>query len=343
MNVRIAETRDDPGIDRFVDASGTSSVYHYSRWKRVVEESFGHRWYCLVCEDGSGRIAGTLPMVHLDSLLFGNFLVSMPYFNYGGVCADDPAARALLIDGAVRTARDVGAGHVELRQEYPLGNGFPVKTGKVSMRLPIPESEAELWGSLPSKLRSQVRRPQKEGMTVRIAGLEELDNFHRIFSINMRDLGTPVYPKRFFRKILEQFPENSRICTVMAGQTAVASGFLIGFKGNLEIPWASSIREYNRLGPNMLLYWSCLEFACRSGFRVFDFGRSTVDGGTYRFKEQWGASPHPLYWHYWVREGRPVPDMTPGNPKYRLAIDIWKKLPLPVTQFLGPRIVKNLP
>jgi FemAB-related protein (PEP-CTERM system-associated) len=343
MNVRLAEAKDGPLIDRFVDESGASSVYHYSRWQRVVEESFGHKWYCLVCEEEPGRVVGTLPMVHMDSFLFGNFLVSMPYFNYGGVCADDPAVRSLLVEGAVRKAEELRAGHVEFRQEIPLSNGFPVKTAKVSMRLALPGSGKDLWESLPSKLKSQVRRPQKEGMTVRVGGLEELEHFHRIFSVNMRDLGTPVYPVRFFRHILEQFPRNSWICTVMAGEIAVASGFLIGFKGNLEIPWASSIRKYNRLGPNMLLYWSCLEFACERGFRVFDFGRSSVDGGTYRFKEQWGASPHPLYWHYWTREGTPVPDMTPGNPKYQLAIHVWKKLPLPVTRFLGPLIVRNLP
>ena len=232
---------------------------------------------------------------------------------------------------------------MEFRQELPLGNGFPVKTSKVSMRLEIPKSEKDLWASFPSKLRSQIRKPQKEGMTVRIARHEELENFYRIFSINMRDLGTPVYPKHFFRNILDHFPDNSWICTVSTGTIPVASGFLVGFKGNLEIPWASSIRGYNRLGPNMLLYWSCLEFACNRGFRIFDFGRSTVGESTYRFKEQWGAVSHTMYWHYWMTNEGPIPEINPQNRKYRFAIGMWKKLPVPVTRLFGPRIVRNIP
>jgi serine/alanine adding enzyme len=343
MEVRIADPKDIIDIDRFVNTNGLSSIYHDYRWITVIEKSFGHKCFYLVTADSNGRIAGALPLVHLNSLFFGNFLVSMPYFNYGGVCAESLPARDLLIDEAIRTAKGLGASHMEFRQELPLENGFPVKTSKVSMRLALPTSEKDLWTSFPSKLRSQIRKPQKEGMTVRIARHEELENFYRIFSINMRDLGTPVYPKHFFRNILDHFPENSWICTVSTGRTPVASGFLLGFKGNLEIPWASSIREYNRLGPNMLLYWSCLEFACNRGFRVFDFGRSTAGESTYRFKEQWGAVPHPMYWHYWMTNEGPMPEINPRNRKYRFAIGMWKKLPVPVTRLFGPSIVRNIP
>ena len=343
MKARIAEQKDVLDIDRFVKNNCMSSLYHDYRWITVIEKSFGHKCFYLVSEDSNGHINGTLPLVHLTSLFFGNFLVSMPYFNYGGVCADNYPARNLLIDEAIRTAKRLGASHIEFRQELPLGNGFPVKTLKVSMRLELPESGEDLWTSFPSKLRSQIRRPQKEGMTVRIARHEELDNFYRIFSINMRDLGTPVYPKYFFGNILDHFHESSWICTVSAGTTPVASGFLLGFKEKLEIPWASSIRAYNRLGPNMLLYWSCLEFACNRVFRVFDFGRSTVGENTHRFKEQWGAVQHPMFWHYWMSKEGPMPEINPRNPKYRFAIGMWKKLPVPITRVFGPRIVRNLP
>jgi len=123
----------------------------------------------------------------------------------------------------------------------------------------------------------------------------------------------------------------------------LASGFLLGFKEKLEIPWASSIRKYNRLGPNMLLYWSCLEFGCDRGFRVFDFGRSTVAESTYRFKEQWGAVPYPMHWQYWLERDVPLPEINPRNPKYRFAIGMWKKLPVSLTRLLGPHLVRNLP
>ena len=343
MNARIAGPGDIPGIDSFLRGSDAASAYHDYRWIGVVEKSFGHGCYYLVCHDPDGTAAGTLPLVHMKSRMFGNFLVSMPYFNYGGVCADQPAVRDILIGEAVRTARELGASHIEFRQELPLDNGFPVKTRKVSMRLPLPGSGADLWKSFPSKLRSQIRKPQKEGMTVRISRHEELENFYRIFSINMRDLGTPVYPKRFFRTILDQFPENSWICTVFNGKTPVASGFLVGYKEKLEIPWASAIRRYNRLGPNMLLYWSCLEFACDKGFRVFDFGRSTAGESTYRFKEQWGAAPCTMHWHYWLAEEGALPEINPDNPRYRFAIQLWKRIPVPLTRLIGPRIVRNIP
>jgi serine/alanine adding enzyme len=343
LRVRIAGPDSQDRIDRYVEAREETSIYHRWGTGSVVERSFGHRYRCLFCERDDGTVAGILPLVHMKSRLFGNLLVSMPFFNYGGVCADDAAGRDLLIAETVRLAEGLGAGHLELRQEKPLGNGFPVKTDKVSMRLPLPGSPEDLWKSLPSKLRSQIRKPQKEGMTARIGRHEEIDGFYEVFSINMTALGTPVYPKRFFRAMLDEFPENTWICSVYAGHKPVASGFLVGFKDRLEIPWASSLRQYNRLSPNMLLYWDCLSFGCGRGYAVFDFGRSTAGGGTYRFKEQWGAAEVPLFWHYWVRGGGSVPDLSPGNPKYKLAIEIWKRLPVSFNRIVGPRIVRSIP
>jgi FemAB-related protein (PEP-CTERM system-associated) len=159
----------------------------------------------------------------------------------------------------------------------------------------------------------------------------------------MRDLGTPVYPKRFFRAILDRFPDCTWIVTIYGQGGPMASGFLASFKDRVEIPWGASLHKFNALSPNMLLYWSCLEFACSQGFRVFDFGRSTVGEGTYRFKEQWGAEPSPMNWHYWMADAGTLPEINPRNPKYRLAIAMWKKLPVPLTKLLGPSIVRNIP
>jgi FemAB-related protein (PEP-CTERM system-associated) len=267
----------------------------------------------------------------------------MPYFNYGGVCADDEEGRDLLIAEAVRIAGHLGARYIEFRQEKPLNNGFPKKTSKVSMRLALPSSTDDLWNSFPSKLRSQIRRPQKLGMNVRIGREDELNSFYQVFSVCMRDLGTPVYPKHFFRTVLERWPDSTWICSVYRGKDPMASGFLAAFKDKMEIPWAASLRRYNSLSPNMLLYWSCLEFSCSQGFRVFDFGRSTAGESTYKFKEQWGAIPYSMYWHYWMPDGGALPEVNPRNPKYRLAIEMWKRLPLPLTRLLGPRIVRNIP
>jgi len=343
MRVRVAELKDVFGIDQFINNNDTSSSYLDYRWISVIEKSFGHKCYYLVCEEPDGLIAGTLPLVHMKSVMFGNFLVSMPYFNYGGVCADGEESRNLLLAEAVRIARQSCVSHIEFRQEELLDNGFPVKTSKVSMRLALPSSPDDLWKSFPSKLRSQVRKPQKSGMKIRIGREDELDSFYHVFSVCMRDLGTPVYPEFFFRNILERFPESTWICSVYLDNVPMASGFLVAFKDRLEIPWGASLRRYNPLSPNMLLYWSCLEFACERGFRVFDFGRSTAGESTYRFKEQWGAAPYPMFWHYWIANDGTIPEINPHNPKYRFAIGMWKKLPVPLTLLLGPRIVRNIP
>jgi len=343
MTIKFANTDDYVELDKYINCSRASNLYHDYRWGNIVGKCFGHRYHVLISEDNNGIMNGVLPLVHIKSSSFGNFIVSMPYFNYGGVCADDDFIRDQLIADAVRIGKELKVHHIEFRQENSFHNGFPEKTSKVSMRLSLPGSFDDLWNSFPSKLRSQIKVPQKAGMISRIGRTEELDGFYEVFSKNMRDLGTPVYPKLFFRNILDQFPESARICSVYMADTPVASGFLIGYKERIEIPWASSIRAHNRLSPNMLLYWSCLKFACEKGFKTFDFGRSTKEESTYKFKEQWGATPSPMVWSYWVRNEGKMPDLTPRNRKYRLAIGIWKKLPVPVTRMLGPRIIRNIP
>lgn len=344
MRVHLYSDKDQERWDDYVKRSDISSCYHQIGWKDVIERSFGHKTHYLLSEDRQENVKGILPLVHLKSLLFGNFLVSLPYFNYGGICADNMEVYTRLMEEAIRIAGREKAGHMELRDTRLLESALQVKTSKVSMQLEIPLTFDELWRSFPAKLRSQIRRPQKEGMYARIGREEELEGFYEIFSINMRDLGTPVYPRVFFKSILEAFPDSSRICTVYTrkGQP-VASGFVVGFKERLEIPWASSLRDYNQYSPNMLLYWSLLKFACENGCKVFDFGRSTRDQGTYKFKEQWGAKPVQLYWYYWMRNSSPLPDLNPENPKYRTAINIWKRLPVGLTRLIGPFIVKNLP
>src|SRR5215831_5101243 len=224
-------------------------------------------------QDQQGDVRGVLPLVLLDSRLFGRFLVSMPFFNYGGVDAREENVRALLLEAASQEARTRGATHVELRQSQPLPIGWHCKERKVSMHLSLPNDFQSLMKAFPSKLRSQIRRPQKEGMTARAGGIELLDEFYGVFSRNMRDLGTPVYSKTFFRKILETLGKETAICVVSWKGAVVAAGFVYAFRDMMEIPWASSDHRFDRLAPNMLLYGSALEYACQLGCKVFDFGR----------------------------------------------------------------------
>lgn len=350
MPVRVSRLgRDDETErarwDRYVESSPGGSLYHLTRWQRVIEDVFGHETFYWQANDAEGRLLGVLPLVRLKSLLFGDYQVSMPYFNYGGAIGVAPEVEEALMRRAAEAARGLGCRHLEFRDEHVRSGGWPVREDKVVMERELPSDPEVLWKDLGGKLRAQVRRPYKEdGETeIRIGGSDLLDPFYSVFARNMRDLGTPVYPRRFFAAILESFPELSRIVVVRHQRQAVAAAFLVEHKQRMEIPWASSLREFNRSGVNMLLYWEVLKLAIERGNRVFDFGRSTVGGGTYRFKQQWGAKPRPLHWHYWLRDGGEPPRLNPDNPKYRLAIRAWQRLPLPVTTWLGPKIVRNLP
>ena len=328
--------------DQYVLKSSTASLYHLSGWKRVVEKTFGHSTFYLYALQNT-HIVGILPLVYLKSVLFGKMFVSLPYFNYGGIVAESEEIQRQLLNEAITLAQREKADHIELRHTENFDLGLPAKSSKVLMLLELPETSEELWTRFKSKLRSQIRRPEKEGFTVKFGHLDELENFYQLFAYKMRDHGTPVYTKRLFEHILTEFPENARICTVYDDKTPISTGFIIGFKTLLQIPWAASLRSYDRFGTNMWLYWNILKFGCEQGYKYFDFGRSTLDEGTYKFKKQWGSQPVQCYWHYWLAKGDDLPEVNPHNPKYQLAIRIWQKLPVSVTKLLGPPIVKFIP
>ena len=336
----IDDFKDD--WNRYVEANPAASIYHRAEWKALIRKAFGHQSYYFAARNTGGEIVGILPLTRLRSRLFGDFMVSMPYFNYGGAIAEHPQIEQQLMQAAAEHAADLGVSHIEYRDDIPR-DGLPAQTGKVNMVLPLPGSHEILWQSFTPKLRAQIRRPQREKVRVLQGGEEYLQDFYTVFTRNMRDLGTPVYAKSFFQHILNSFPDACRLVIIRLENKPVAAGFLIGHRDTLEIPWASTIRDVNPLSMNMLLYWEVLKYAIDNRFRLFDFGRSSKDAGTYRFKQQWGAQPRQLYWHYWLQQGTTLPALNPANPKYTLAIKIWRKMPLSMTTRLGPLIVKNLP
>ena len=342
IQIRLIQEDDYAAWDAYVASAPATALYHLTGWKRVVEQAFGHATFYLAAARAD-RIVGALPLVFLKSPMFGRFFVSLPFFNYGGVLADDPAVRARLIDEAIALAKRERASHIEFRHLENYDLGLPVKTSKVLMILDLPETADALWNSFKSKLRSQIKRPEKEGFTVTFGQMDKLSQFYEVFAVKMRDLGTPVYSQRFFEQILAAFPKQTHICVVSAQERPIAVGFLAGCKEMLQIPWAATLPEFDRFSPNMMLYWHILKFACEQGYTRFDFGRSTPDEGTYRFKEQWGSKPMPCYWHYWLAKGDALPELNPHNPKYEMAIKLWRRLPLPVTKLIGPHLVKFLP
>lgn len=317
------------------------TFYHHYVWKQVIEESFGHHAFYIAVKD-NGKFVGFLPLIYMESLLFGEFLISMPFFNYGGIWAMNREVEKLLWNEAVKLASTLEVDYLELRQKNPLGLDLPYKSHKVTFILPLSTTVEGMWKGVGPKVRNQIRKAERGGCCILIGGGELLSSFYRVFAYNMRDLGTPVYSRRFFENICGLLKENVRIFVVKLGEKDVASGFIMFHHNTVEIPWASSIRKYNKLCVNMYLYWKVIEYSIQNGFQYFDFGRCTRNSGTYKFKKQWGGEEYQLWWYYWTSTGEPK-DVSPANPKYRLFINIWKRLPLFVTNTIGPYIVKNIP
>lgn len=328
--------------DQYVLNSAVTSGYHLSGWRQVIEEAFGHATCYVTVRDESEAVVGLVPLVFLASRGFGRFLVSLPFVNYGGMIADSPEGFRLLENEAIKQARALNAQHIELRHEAPIQTAWVSTQRKVSMRLPLPPSYEELLKGFPSKLRSQVRRAQKEGMTARVGGVECLDEFYAVFSRCMRDLGTPVYAKSFFGKILEVFPKDAHICVVSHQETPVAAGFLYGFRSSLEIPGRHRISVLTSSRPICCYMARCWNMrASRASSFLISADRARTAAPIVLRSS--GAQPHQLYWYYWMKDGRNVPQLNPQNPKYALAIRLWQTLPVAVANFLGPHIVKHLP
>lgn len=340
--LELATNATEPEWDGFVEAHPHASGYHTWRWRRVFERAFGHETLYLVARDRR-RIVGVLPLVIFRSRLFGAFAVSLPFVNYGGVCARDAMVADSLVDYAGRIAAERKLAHVELRHVARQFCGRPVRQHKVGMRLTLQRDAAAAWERIDRKARNQVRKAEKSGLTARSGGLELLDRFYPVFARNMRDLGTPVYTKRLFAEVLATFPESARVFLVDHNDVTVAGGITLRHRDMIEVPWASSLREYRSHCPNNLLYWRIIEHAIAAGCTALDFGRSTPNEGTYQFKQQWGAEPTPLHWEYVLDAGRALPDLTPSNPRFSAAIAIWTRLPLAITNFVGPHIVRSIP
>ena len=328
--------------DEFVASRADASGYHAWGWGQVFGQAFGHDTrYLAAARDGC--VVGVLPLVLFDSRLFGRFGVSLPFVNYGGVVAEDDETARALLDGAVAEARGAGLRFLELRHTSQRYQELASRRHKVAMTLALEETVDAQWRAVGKKIRNQVRKAEKSGLEAKIGGRELLEPFYDVFARNMRDLGTPVYARAFFESVLASEGDRARVYVVWHGDRAVAASVVLTHRASSEVPWASSIRDYNHLCPNMLLYWTMLREAIGRGRRRFDFGRSTPDGSTFTFKRQWGAQPRELVWEYWTEDGAPLPDFTPSSPRYRLATSVWRRLPLPVASWIGPAIVRNIP
>jgi serine/alanine adding enzyme len=328
---------------RLLQSRGEAPLSLHPAWTDILCRSLGHEPFVIEARTDA-TVRGFLPLALVKSWLFGRFLVSLPFLNYGGPSATSEPVETALLDQAVELANALRVRFLEIRATRDFHHAaLPNRlTSKVHMRLPLPESSAALWKQFDPKVRNQIRKGEKNELSVHWGRLDLLPEFYSVFSRNMRDLGTPVYGRRLFEEILNAFPERAEICVVRQNTRAIASALLLHGWGVTEVPCASSLREANPLNGNMLMYSRLLQRAIERRQAVFDFGRSTLDSNTYRFKKQWGAAPAPAVWQYHVRHGD-LCQMRPDNARFSLLRRIWRKLPLTVAGLLGPRIVRGIP
>lgn len=313
--------------------------FHRLRWRRLVEDVFDHECIYLSARE-AGALVAVLPLVRVRSMVFGHYLVSMPFVNYGGPLGTESGIRAV-VEESVKIARRDGVKLLELRSRVPLSIGLTASHRKITVVLDLPDDPEALFERFDAKLRSQIRRPQKEGIVVRF-GPEQVDPFFAVFARHMRDLGTPTQSLALFRAIAEHFPDDCVFSCAYIGDKPVAGGCGFFFGDEFEMTWASSLREHNRASPNMLLYWACMRHAISRGVKRFNFGRCTPGAGTHRFKMQWRGREEPLWW-YGLGATSDVTTPSPDRGPFRLGPRIWRQLPTSIATAFGPSIVRYIP
>lgn len=334
--------------DDFVRKQTGWTHFHLYGWRTVIERVFRHECiYLAARRRQDGEIVAVLPLVRVRSRLFGHFLVSMPFVNYGGPLGDAEAIRELVAEAGALATRS-RADLLELRSRTELPLALPVSHRKVTVVLDLPPTSEALWTALPAKLRSQIRRPRKDGVEVKF-GPDQLGPFHEVFAHHMRDLGTPAQSRRFFEAIRDVFPEDVHFAVAYHDNRPIACGCGFLWDREFEITWASALRSHNSMSPNMLIYWELMEQMVRAGAQRFNFGRCSPDSGTYRFKMQWGGRAEPLWWYHRAAvESDQAEAAEPSTPSpdqgiFALATRVWQRLPLSVATRLGGEIVRFIP
>lgn len=340
-SIRITEATDNDAEawNRFVEQHEQGSTFHRWEWRGVYTGVYGHESPYLMARDGDALV-GVLPLVRVKSLVFGHYLVSLPFVSYGGPLGTAAAQRAL-------TARAAELGKsaklVELRSRVPIETALTPVARKITVVLDVvPNDYGATLKRFDSKLRSQVRRGEKEGIVVKF-GREHAADYHRVFTEHMRDLGSPAHGLHFFERLADALGDRAWIGVAYLGTEPVAAGFAIENGAEVEISWASALRRYQKISPNMALYGAFIRRTCERGFNAFNFGRCTEGSGTHHFKQQWGGRDEPLPW-YQQHDRRTVavpPNAESGG--YGAAVRIWQRLPLVVTNSLGARLIRGIP
>jgi FemAB-related protein (PEP-CTERM system-associated) len=339
VSVRPLGANEAARWDAYVNAHPDATFFHRAGWKRVIEDAFGHRTHFLLAECG-GEIAGVLPLAEIDSHLFGHSLGSLPFCAYGGIVADHEAAHRALDEGAQALARQLEVGALEYRNQVPRHPRWPAKALYVTFRKAIaPEIEANM-NAIPRKQRAMVRKGIKAGLV----GVIDADTtrFHQAYSASVHRLGTPIFSRRYFRLLKDEFGDDCEVLTVTLDGKVISSVMSFYFRDEVLPYYGGGVAAARAVAGNDFMYWDLMRRACERGMKVFDFGRSKRGTGSFDFKKNWGFEPTPLHYEYFLVTDKAVPEINPLNPKYRLFIRAWKKMPLALANLIGPHIARNL-
>ena len=328
--------------DAYVYRHPQASPFHLIAWKRAVERAFGFAARYLLAEE-QGSVRGVLPLFQVHNPVMGKVLLSTPFAVYGGVCASDDQAANALRQAACDMAREEKVQYLELRQQSAGGDPeFQVKQLYVAFGQELPASPERLLQGFPRDTRYMIRKAEKNGLRA-VVDNSQLDSFYEIYAHSVRKLGTPVFARRFFRILLEEFHNQCELSVIWHQQQAVAAVLSFRFRDQILPYYGGSLLEARRLAANNFMYWDLMKRSLEGGARYFDFGRSKLGTGSYAFKTQWGMREHPLPYQFYLVRRKNMPNFSPANARFHLAGSLWKRLPFPVTKLLGPALVRLFP
>ena len=340
LEVREIEDAQRTDWDAFVQECPEATFFHLSGWKPVIERSLGHRCHLLAAQSG-GRIRGVLPVVHVASRLFGSSLISNAFCVYGGPAALDDASRFALDGAAIELAERLNVDHLEYRSRTPSHRDWAHNSELyVTFRKAMDPDPDKNLAAIPRKQRAMVRKGIKLGLKGEVDA--DAERFYRLYSESVRNLGTPVLSKTYFRHLKEVFGPACEILTVTHEGQPVSGVMSFLFRDEILPYYGGGSSEARQLAANDFMYWEIMRRACQSGFRIFDFGRSKRGTGSFSFKKHWGFEPEPLHYEYKLMRRRELPDLNPTNPKFQLYISLWKRLPLGIANLIGPLIARDL-
>jgi FemAB-related protein (PEP-CTERM system-associated) len=339
LRVRRYLPSDQARWDAFVTNCAQATFFHRAGWSRVITEGLGQRCLYLLAER-NGEIEGVLPLAEVRSRLFGHALISTPACVYGGVAAvSEEAGQALTLE-AMSLAKRLSVDVLEMRNRDAVCSGWPTRNLYVTFRRSISDSDSENFKSIPRKQRAMVRKAIDAGLVARVT--DDLERFYRIYSESVRNLGTPVYSRKFFATLIDAFHGDTELSVVSASGRDIAAVLSFYFRDEVLPYYGGSRLAARPVKGNDFMYWDRMRRAAARGVRVFDYGRSKVGTGPYHFKKNWGFVPRTLHYEYFLVKSLSIPENNPTNPRYRLLIAAWKWLPLVIANRVGPMLARHL-